>query len=188
MSTLTKGLPEHLIIRGVKCPIRTDFKTWLIFSQLISDTSEINKNLAQIFKLVFYELPPNFYDAINEMMKFYTGEEPNKKNGEKTERKKMFDFEYDSDLIYSAFVQQYKIDLYDVDLHWWKFKSLFANLTEDTNFVKVVQYRGMDISKIKDKEQKKFYQKMKRFYKLPDNRSEEQKEVDFAKTIEKMFV
>ena len=188
MSTLTRGLPEHLIIKGVKCPIRTDFKTWLIFSQLISNTDEISQKLPQIFKLIFYELPPNFFDAMNEMMKFYTRAEIKNNNTCNTgNQKKLFDFEYDADLIYSAFVQQYKIDLYDTDLHWWKFKALFEGLSDDTHFIKVVQYRGIDLSKIKDKEQKKFYQNMKKTYKLPDNRNEEQKETDFINSIEKLF-
>ena len=38
----------------------------------------------------------------------------------------------------------------------------------------------MDLSKIKDKDMKKQYRKLKTLYALPDMRSEEEKENDFA--------
>ena len=41
----------------------------------------------------------------------------------------------------------------------------------------------MDLRSIKDKEMKKFYKKMKETYSLPDMRTEEQKESDFARAF-----
>ena len=90
-------------------------------------------------------------------------------------------------MIYSAFMQQYKIDLSDTRMHWWKFKALFGGLSEDTHIVKAIQYRTIDLSTIKDKEQKKFYKKMKSAYKLPDNRNEQQKEEYINTVLEGMF-
>ena len=40
-----------------------------------------------------------------------------------------FDWLIDSDYIYSAFLQQYGIDLETADMHWHKFLSLFNGLT-----------------------------------------------------------
>ena len=34
-------------------------------------------------------------------------------------------------------------------LHWWKFKAMFKSLKEDTEIVKIMRYRSMDLSKIK---------------------------------------
>lgn len=182
-------LPEEIVVCGEICPIRTDFKTWLKFSQIISQNELTAENIVHIFRLVFYDIPPNFFEALKEIMKFYAKNEDVKQpSGNNTDKKRYFDFEADGDLIYSAFLQQYSIDLCDAELlHWWKFKALMNGLSEDTHFVKVVQYRSMDLSKIKDKEQKKFYRKMKALYKLPDNRSESQKERDFNSAMEGLF-
>ena len=65
-------------------------------------------------------------------------------------------------------------------MHWYEFKSLFDGLTEDTKFIKIIQYRSVDLNDIKDKEMRKFYIKQKKIYKLPDMRSEEEKENDFG--------
>ena len=41
-------------------------------------------------------------------------------------------------------------------------------------------YRAIDVGKIKDKEEKKRYKKLQREWALPDDRTEEEKERDFA--------
>ena len=187
MSILTECLPDYLIVGGKKQPIRSDFKTWLKFSVIMSKGELTEKDLVEIFKLVFFDLPLNIFEALNAIFEFYSHDVKSKKNNTNQTEKNSFDFEYDAELIYSAFMQQYDVDLCDSNMHWWKFKSLFGGLSEDTHFVKVVQYRTMDLSKIKDKAQKKHYLKMKALYKLPDNRSEEQKENSFSSMIEKMF-
>ena len=44
-------------------------------------------------------------------------------------------------------------------------------------------YRAMDLTKIKDKDMKKYYKKLKKLYALPDMRTEEEKENDFAEAF-----
>jgi hypothetical protein len=68
-------------------------------------------------------------------------------------------------------------------MHWWKFRTLFNGINENTLFSKITGYRSMNLEDIKDKEQKKYYEKMKRLYALPDNRTIEQKESDFANAL-----
>lgn len=65
----------------------------------------------------------------------------------KQNNKKVFDFVQDSELIYAAFMQTYRIDLIDTPLHWWKFQSLMGGLPSNTRFSEVVQIRAMDIPK-----------------------------------------
>ncbi len=190
MSILTEGLPDSLVISGQSCKIRTDMKTWLRFSELMAGSEEENrKNLPKMFKLVFDELPSNLFAAAAEMIQFYAcGKIAGDKKGSGVPTKKAFDFEYDADLIYAAFLQQYNLDLVDSTLHWWKFRALLDSLSEETQFVKVVQYRSVNLSKIKDKEQRKFYRKMKELYRLPDNRSEAKKEEDFNRSFAAAFI
>lgn len=50
-----------------------------------------------------------------------------------------------------------------------------------------MEYRAVDLSTIKDKEQKAFYRKMKQIYRLPDSRSEEEKEAAMIDAFAAMF-
>ncbi len=190
MSILTESLPEYIVVRGQKCHIKTDFKVWLEFSSVFDDEGVTPEKIIKVFKLLFDKLPPNMFDAMNEIISFFAhspAENKGNKDEKRTESKKYYDFEFDADLIFSAFYQQYKIDLTESNMHWWKFKALMNGLSDDTQFVKVVQFRSMDLSKIKDKEQKRFYSRMKALYRLPDNRSAEQKEESLNKAMEMMF-
>ena len=46
------------------------------------------------------------------------------------------------------FLEQYGIDLtQEHDLHWWRFKAMFDSLSEKTQFVKIMGYRSMTITK-----------------------------------------
>lgn len=190
MSILTENLPDYLIVSGEKCPINTDFKIWLEFSNIISKGELDTVKIVKIFKLIFLKLPPNLVEGMKAISEFYghasnTGADTKEDTAEKA--KKYFDFEYDANLIYAAFFQQYKLDLTKAELHWWKFLNLFQNLSETTKFMEVVKYRAVRISDIKDKNQKKYYAKMKKLHRLPDNRSEEQKERDLLSAFELLF-
>ena len=96
-------------------------------------------------------------------------------------RNQIYSYEFDDSYIYSAFLQQYTIDLQEIKyMHWWKFKALFDGLSEDTQIVKVMQYRSVNLAQIKDTERRNFYKKMKKLYALPDMRTQEEKEREFA--------
>lgn len=190
MSILTENLPNYLMVLGEKCPINTDFKIWLEFSNIVSKGELDTVKIVKIFKLIFLKLPPNLVEGMKAISEFYghasnTGTDVKEDTAEKA--KKYFDFEYDSELIYSAFLQQYKIDLTEATMHWWKFKALFQSLSEDTQLIQVIKYRSIKLSDIKNKEQKRFYAKMKKLHRLPDNRSEEQKERDLLSAFELLF-
>ena len=60
-------------------------------------------------------------------------------------------------------------------MHWWKFKAMFKSLKEDTEIVKIMRYRSMDLSKIKDKNEKAYYKKMQELYKIPISKDEQEK-------------
>ena len=119
----------------------------------------------------------------NDIIWFYRcGKEQKNTNRQinNNKNKQIYSYEFDAEYIYSAFMQQYKIDLNKQYLHWWKFKALFSSLSEDVLFSKIMKYRATDLSSIKDKETKKFYKKMKKIYALPDMRTQEEKESDFT--------
>ena len=171
--------------------IRTDFRESIKFELLMQDkTIEDDKKIRMILNLYYYN-PEKIKDvkkALEEIVWFYKGGDKieNKISGrnENNNKKQIYSYEFDAEYIYSAFMQQYKIDLNSIKyLHWWKFRALFTNLSEDVLFSKIMQYRAVELSSIKDKEMKKFYKKMKRIYALPDMRTEEEKEFDFGEAF-----
>lgn len=181
---LINKLPQHTD-SGLR--IRTDFRESIKFELLMQDrTISDDKKIRMILNLYYYR-PEQIKDlkkALEEIAWFYKGgDKIEAKNSKEKEGKKkqIYNYEFDAEYIYSAFMQQYKIDLNSIKyLHWWKFKALFINLSEDVLFSKIMKYRATELSSIKDKEMKKFYKKMKRLYALPDMRTQEQKESDFA--------
>ena len=60
---------------------------------------------------------------------------------------------------------------------------MFEGLKSDNRIVEIMGYRAMDLTKIKDKDMKKHYKQLQEDYKLPDMRSEEEKEEDFAEAL-----
>lgn len=181
---LINKLPQHTD-SGLR--IRTDFRESIKFELLMQDkTINDEKKIRMILNLYYYR-PNQITDikkALEEIIWFYKGGDQKEKNNEGQEenrKKQIYSYEFDAEYIYSAFMQQYKIDLNSIKyLHWWKFRSLFANLSEDVLFSKIMKYRVVRLKDIKDKETRNFYKKMKRLYALPDMRTEEQKESDFA--------
>lgn len=146
----------------------------------MQDRSVSKKDKLKIaIELYFKEVPLNLEEAINKIVWFYKcGKEDKKQGGETNQaQKQIYSFEYDAEYIYSAFLSQYGIDLQDEkNLHWWKFKAMFQGLNDNNEIVKIMGYRALNLNEIKDKQQKARYRKLKSLYKLPDNRTEEEKE------------
>lgn len=197
MNLLLDKLSTILQQRIGNVEFNTDFRTGILFEMLMQD-----KNLKKEVKVIqaiklFYPKPEQITDlekAVENIIWFYTcgksdfdkpPKDTKKKNNQKVVKQqredKIYDYEYDDGYIYSAFIQQYNIDLQKIDyLHWWEFKSMFNSLNKDTKIVEIMGYRAIDLSKIKDKEEKARYKKLKKIYKLPDMRTEAQKEADFG--------
>lgn len=164
--------------------IRTNFRESIKFELLMQDT-KINERdkISLALNLYYKEVPKNIEKALQDLIWFYSCNDGTKKsnNKENKQTKQIYSYEFDSKYIYDAFYEQYGIDLNSNKyMHWWKFKSLFEGLNEKTKIVEIMGYRSMDLSKIKDKEEKARYKKLKRIYALPDMRTAEQKESDFG--------
>src|SRR5699024_5448427 len=94
--------------------------------------------------------------AIDNMLWFYKcGKEDEEETSQKVKKentKRIYSYEFDNELIYSAFKDQYNIDLQEIEyLHWWKFKAMFDSLKDDIKIVEIKRYRAVNLSKIKDK-------------------------------------
>ena len=190
MNILVDELEEIKKEKMGNIEINTDFRISILFELLMLDSNVSEKQKVmqalQLYYPNFLEIK-DFKEAIENMLWFYRcGKELANSKRQVTEgrKKQIYNYEFDAEYIYSAFMQQYKIDLQDIKyLHWWKFKALFNGLAENTQFVKIMGYRAIDTSKIKDKKEKKKYRNLQKIYALPDMRSEEEKENDFAEAF-----
>lgn len=134
---------------------------------------------------LFYDEVVDAKKQIDDIVWFYLKGKDMKDNKTKTNKNQLiYSFEYDADFIFSAFYETYHgLDLNEENLHWWKFKAMFEGLSSKTKFVEIMGYRAIDLSKIKDSEEKKRYQKLKEIYQLPDMRTVEEKEADFSEAL-----
>ena len=178
MSLLTSKLPTNISIDDIKFEINSNFRQSILFEELILN-EDISKEEVQDKAIQLYYKQPIIQSyrplALQGIIWFYSC---GRSEEETTSRKEhynnikssdIYSFKYDDEYIYSAFLDQYGIDLQDIDyLHWWKFKAMFKSLKSDNKIVEIMGYRSMDLNSIKDKEQKAFYKKMQDLYKLPE--------------------
>lgn len=184
MNILIDELPESVEIEGVEYEINTDFRISILFELLMQDPNiKDEEKIEKALELYFTKIPPIEYisEIVDIIMDFYScGKDKLISNGTTTSKgksKQIYSFETDADYIYAAFLDQYGIDLQDIEyLHWWKFKALFNALKEDNEIVKIMGYRSINITNDMSKHEKEFYKKMKELYKLPDNISKNDKE------------
>lgn len=185
MSILIDRLPDKVKIDGIEYHINTDFRTSILFEQLLQDEDIKEEDRGALVLSLFYPIIPysNIREAFSKIIWFYNGGEILENTGStsKGTSKKVYDFEYDGDYIYAAFLEQYGIDLQDIPhLHWWKFKALFKSLKEDTEIVKIMGYRSVNVNEINDKKEKERYKRLQRLYKLPAKKERNTKELEEA--------
>lgn len=179
MNILIDLLPTTVTIDNKEYEINSNFRQSILFELLMQDNSLSDEDkIIQALELYYPICPKNINEAVDNMLWFYRcgKDEYISKGTGKGKSIQIYSFEHDDDYIYSAFLDQYGVDLQDAEyLHWWKFKAMFKALKEDNEIVKIMGYRAMDLSKIKDKEEKAYYRKMKELYKIPINKNEEDK-------------
>lgn len=190
MNLLIDNLDKIVKIR-IKEDFNTNFKNSILFELLMQESNLSNEaKIYQALKIYYPNINQitDVNKAIENILWFYKcGKEDNEETSQKAIKekvKRIYSYEFDNDLIYSAFKDQYGIDLQDIEyLHWWKFKAMFDALKDDNKIIQVMGYRAVNLSKIKDREMRKYYKNMQKLYALPDMRSEEEKENDFAEAF-----
>lgn len=174
MKQYVSGKPTKSIrIGDIDYPIRVDFRTWIKVESILKDSDIPNQfKLSMIITLcdLFYgdvdivsEETDAIYDGIFSFWRMFKPMNPKARRSNDI----AYRYDVDFDLIAAAFMQQYNINLFTQDLHWFVFKSLFDGLSENTMFRKIVGYRTVDLSKV-PKEQKKEYSELKEFYRIKD--------------------
>ena len=195
MNILIDEVPEYVEIDEIEYKINTDFRISIMFELLMQDNTLTDMEKVEIALNLYYpEIPHDPIQALEKILWFYRcgkeydTESPREGTEGTTQQQAIYSFEHDAEYIYAAFLDQYGIDLQDIEhLHWWKFRALFKGLKEDNLIVKIMGYRTIQINDSMSDAEKKFYRKMKRIYALPDNRTQEEKEKDFTNAIASFF-
>lgn len=186
MNILIDYLPTSFVINNKTYEFNCGFRESIIFTLMMQDDSltEEEKILGAL-KLYYPIIPKDTEKALEKIYWFYSKgnvEEDNKKVKQgkrifKRNNKKAYDFEVDSDLIFTAFMSQYNINLNKENLHWWEFMALFNSLNDDNEIVKIMNYRTIDLTSIEDKKERKMYADLQKYYSLEDRISKEEQEL-----------
>lgn len=182
---------DKIVKKRIKEDFNTNFKNSILFELLMQESNLSSEaKIYQALKIYYSNLNQitDVNKAIDNILWFYKcGKEDKEKTSQKVTKenmKRIYSYEFDNELIYSAFKDQYNIDLQEIKfMHWWKFKAMFDALKEDNKIVQIMGYRAVNLNKIKDKDMRKHYKKMQKLYALPDMRSEEEKENDFGEAF-----
>ena len=186
MNILLDYLPTSFSIDGKKYEFNYDFRTSILFCLLMQDTKLTEEEkILQGLQLYYPVIPSNIEEAYEKILYFYSrGKEieDNKKVKQgkrifKRNNNRAYDFEVDANLIFSAFMTQYNINLNRDNLHWWEFMSLFNSLKDDTEIVKIMNYRTIDVNTIEDKKERKMYKQLQDYYSLENTMTMEEKQL-----------
>lgn len=172
-------LPESVSINNKEYGIITDFREWIRFTDMLRD-KKVPSGVKELLALHMFDEPQKLSDVsmreiIFAFMDFLSckpceqtiasGDE----QSDPVERgPEILSYKIDAPYIIAGFLQCYGIDLLEIPyMHWWKFKMLFDGLNEETTIKKMVYYRSVDLSEIKDKEERKRIRKIQQRIALP---------------------
>ena len=180
------ALPVTVEVNGGAFPIRHDFRAGIEFEQVVTDPSIPEGTRVVLALDCWYgqSWPDcDIRELVEATMAFYRCGKPEKAGS----GKRLYDFTHDWDMIYSAFLHAYNLDLLSVEyLHWWRFRAMLADLPEGSQFVRAVGYRGASPVKGMSDEQKRHLAEMKRLYAIPAPEDEQGygTEADFREWLE----
>ena len=171
MIKFTAELPRSISIGGADYAINTDYRIMADFETKINNTDISDKEafakiIGETISALFTEIPQAPVNEIIDGVLWYyrCGKEPGTNTS--GNRKRCYDYDEDSDYIFAAFMQIYGDNLISADMHWWEFRAKFMSLTEETEFVKIMQYRSTNVSRIKNKDEKARIKKLQERFAL----------------------
>ena len=153
-----KGLPSQIEVGGLFYAIKTDFREWIKFGEIIKQPFEIY-DLAFLFE----ENVPLVVDFTKELLEFYENKNATPNYNDKSSER-ILDYILDGEYIVGSFMSAYGIDLTSVDMHWHLFKALFVSLPDTS---KITQIMGMRSYKKSEESYDKVALKNKKAWKLP---------------------
>lgn len=186
INILIDPLPTTVTVAGREFDIATDFRTGILYEQLMQDPDLEHKDkIRAAIELYYGEVFPfDLTEAMSQIVWFYSCGRDLEKfagggSGKGFSGKRLYDYDEDAVYFYTAFLTQYGIDLQDIEyLHWWKFQAMFMGINDDQKLSQIMSYRAVDLGKIKNRTEREHYRELQLRYRLPDIRSRKQKQRD----------
>ena len=177
---LTEQLPKSVEISGKDYAINTDFRVGFKLEEIMRSSSlSSEEKITKMVQAYYPVIPSDIKGAIEKALWFYQcgdikPQEENKRERYRGRRHKnvvSYSFCQDAPYLYSAFLEQYNMDLCDIEyMHWWKFCAMFESLNDETQMSKIMYYRKVSTAGM-PKEKRYFINEMKKRYKLLDDTS-----------------
>lgn len=156
-------LPETVTVSGKRYRIRTSFKYWLRFLELVEQD---DKN-PYVFDFLYVDKKPSDrIKGFTALLGFCTPASLLPRLTSSDTSDKVVDYQIDAEYIYAAFYELYGIDLIEADMHWYKFQALFKGL-HDTKLNEIIGYRLFTPPNGKKSEYDRDMEKLKRAWALP---------------------
>lgn len=177
MNLFYEDFPCSVNVLGSEVQIVTDFREYVKLLDMLKD-QEMNDGDKMYFLLEYFLQPvPDISCAVDSLTEFISmnslekaGIHTESQDNEEEPRaeKQLFSFSVDYPYILSGFMRDYGIDLTTIKyLHWWEFRMLFDGLSDDTEIKQRIMYRSVDLSTIKDTDERKRIQKIQMSIQLP---------------------
>ncbi|KYC72291.1 hypothetical protein GWJ21_04085 [Bacillus coagulans] len=151
MLSLTQPLENEIEINGQHYEWDLSYDNVLRFYELMDDDSVNEIEKVQIaFKMFVPECIADIetqIETVQAISKYVSGQDEEESEPSEGSHKQYYSWEQDADYIYASFLQDYGIDLIDLQgtLRWEKFIAMLNSLSERTKFSQVVSIRAAEI-------------------------------------------
>ena len=181
MDLSKKVLPACVTVGGEQYKIKTDYRFYIELWRLLKNKEQ---DLTVYDFLYIDEKPADRAAGFNEILKFYAPERKLPRQTGDDRKDPVIDYDVDADLIYSAFMREYKIDLITTDLHWHKFLALLAGL-KDSKLTDVIGFRLYENKSGRDDEYNKHLEELKEAWELDSDNVIEATDKEIADALAK---
>lgn len=175
INLLYEPFPDFIEADGRRHSVLTDFREWLRFADLIAD-KEIPAEDKLRLLTNWFSVPPLYITEgmVNALFAFYRAKPLERDPLHEEDAEEMphasvpvFDWTIDAKYVLGDFLRFYGIDLLHAEMHWWKFRSLFAALPDESLCQKRIAYRSADLSGIKNQAERDRIARIQREIALP---------------------
>ena len=151
---LTAKLPTALDLGCGFFHINSGFKVMLEIERVMYSDMADNLKFATAIAL-FYPvsaetnaaIPTDLGEALQALFDFKAQKGKRSYKPIQTDEPVSLDFALDADAIFADFWREYRIDLYENDIHWYKFLALFRNLSGESSINSI---RNLRTTPVKD--------------------------------------
>lgn len=159
-----KHLPNTVCVNGRCFSIRTDFREWLEFGELIKNKDLKAKQVLYLFK---NEIPSE--NPFQALLDFYVNPNITPRKQENDDGRIVLDYIEDGEYIVGSFMAIYGINLITIDyLHWHEFQALFRSLPDDSKIMQIMSRRAY---KKTNKSMDSQLQEAKEIWSFPTNKT-----------------